>query len=245
MHSQNQLEKTVATSRKIDAGFFDSAWVDNLVGQGGQHYVMLFLYLVITCRNNVGIFECNPRLWNFKLNPPTPFKADDVFKVFGNRIRRIQGHPDKGIVVGFCDFQRNYSKQSAQWQWVEKDLEAVSLTYEDLKRYDDEANEVQPELNLDLPPKPVKHREAKVVDARNQIPPTLEMVSAYCSTRNNGIDPQGFIDFYSSKGWKVGDQPMKDWQAAVRTWEQRRKADNPGRSETLVKNITGTVRRKF
>lgn len=51
--------------------------------------------------------------------------------------------------------------------------------------------------------------------------PSLEEVRAYCKERNNNVDPQAFIDFYSSKGWKVGNQPMKDWQAAVRTWERR------------------------
>ena len=51
--------------------------------------------------------------------------------------------------------------------------------------------------------------------------PTLNEVAAYCSERGNGVDPQQFIDFYTSKGWKVGDQPMKDWKAAVRTWERR------------------------
>ena len=39
--------------------------------------------------------------------------------------------------------------------------------------------------------------------------------------RQNSVDPESFIDFYESKGWKVGNQPMKDWKAAVRTWERR------------------------
>lgn len=52
-------------------------------------------------------------------------------------------------------------------------------------------------------------------------PPSLDEVKAYCRERGNGIDPQTFIDFYASKGWKVGNQPMKDWKACVRTWEQR------------------------
>lgn len=52
-------------------------------------------------------------------------------------------------------------------------------------------------------------------------PPTQEEVSAYCRERGNAVDPQRFVDFYAAKGWKVGNQPMKDWQAAVRTWEQR------------------------
>ena len=56
-------------------------------------------------------------------------------------------------------------------------------------------------------------------------PPTVEEVSAYCMERGNKVDPRHFVDFYTSKGWRVGNQPMKDWRAAVRTWEQR---DGPG-----------------
>ena len=51
-------------------------------------------------------------------------------------------------------------------------------------------------------------------------PPDFEEVSAYCLERGNSVDPQTFIDFYSSKGWMVGKNPMKDWKAAVRTWEK-------------------------
>lgn len=50
--------------------------------------------------------------------------------------------------------------------------------------------------------------------------PSVDEVRAYCSERNNGVDPEAFCDFYESKGWKVGNTPMKDWQAAVRTWEK-------------------------
>ena len=56
---------------------------------------------------------------------------------------------------------------------------------------------------------------------RRFAPPTLEEVEDYCLLRNNRISPQQFVDFYTAKGWKVGNTPMKDWKAAVRTWEQR------------------------
>ena len=51
-------------------------------------------------------------------------------------------------------------------------------------------------------------------------PPTLEEVSAYCLERGNALDPQRFIDFYSSKNWMVGKNKMADWKAAVRGWER-------------------------
>lgn len=55
--------------------------------------------------------------------------------------------------------------------------------------------------------------------------PTVEQVASYCQERNNGINAQQFVDFYASKGWKVGNTPMKDWQAAVRNWERRDKQE--------------------
>lgn len=57
--------------------------------------------------------------------------------------------------------------------------------------------------------------------------PTLEEIIAYCEERGNNVDPQAFYDFYESKGWKVGNQPMKDWWAAVRTWERRQAPGKP------------------
>lgn len=56
-------------------------------------------------------------------------------------------------------------------------------------------------------------------------PPSLEEISQYCETRRNNVDPHRFHDFYSAKGWMVGRNKMKDWKAAVRTWEKRDKPE--------------------
>lgn len=58
--------------------------------------------------------------------------------------------------------------------------------------------------------------------------PTVEEVAAYCKERGNNIDPEHFHDYYTSNGWKVGKAPMKDWQAAVRTWERNDKKKSNG-----------------
>lgn len=52
-------------------------------------------------------------------------------------------------------------------------------------------------------------------------PPTVDDIRSYCMERGNDVDPERFYDFYASKGWRVGQNPMKDWRAAVRTWERR------------------------
>lgn len=52
------------------------------------------------------------------------------------------------------------------------------------------------------------------------VTPTLEEITEYCNERNNLVDPNKFLNYYTSNGWKVGGKtPMKDWRAAVRTWE--------------------------
>ena len=70
-----------------------------------------------------------------------------------------------------------------------------------------------------------KQEKEKVASAPRFVKPTVAEVAAYCRERANGINPESFVDFYEAKGWKVGSQPMKDWKACVRTWEQRRKTD--------------------
>lgn len=57
--------------------------------------------------------------------------------------------------------------------------------------------------------------------------PTVDEVKAYCQERGNNVDPNAFVDFYSAKGWRVGNQPMKDWKACIRTWERRDQKEPP------------------
>lgn len=92
-----------------------------------------------------------------------------------------------------------------------------------------EANESEPkrnEANESLKEKKGKEIEKKgketenIVPLKRFIPPTLEEVALYCVERHNHVDAGKFVDYYSSNGWRVGKNPMKDWKAAVRTWER-------------------------
>lgn len=67
----------------------------------------------------------------------------------------------------------------------------------------------------------VKERKEEYIDTQSSRfnPPTLEEVTIYCSERKNSVDPERFMDYYESKGWIVGKSKMKNWKAAVRTWE--------------------------
>ena len=86
-------------------------------------------------------------------------------------------------------------------------------------------------------PNPKEGAKAPNAHARFS-PPSVSDVEAYCRERRNDVDPQRFVDFYASKGWKVGSQPMKDWKAAVRTWEQRGK-DERSASKPKQRSLNG------
>ena len=68
------------------------------------------------------------------------------------------------------------------------------------------------------------------------VPPTVEEVKQYCEENNYKLDAQRFVDFYESKGWMIGKNKMKSWQAAVRTWvrkaQEGSKQDEEDRGES-------------
>ena len=81
-----------------------------------------------------------------------------------------------------------------------------------------------------------KTEDKSVIRAKRFTPPTLAEVQSYVAERHSPVDPQGFIDYYASKGWMVGKTPMKDWKAACRNaenWErwQQKGAKGPCKCE--------------
>lgn len=63
--------------------------------------------------------------------------------------------------------------------------------------------------------------------AKKFVKPTIDEVKAYCLERNNGVDAERWFDWYEANGWRSGKNPMKDWRAAVRTWERGSENSKP------------------
>ena len=72
-------------------------------------------------------------------------------------------------------------------------------------------------------------------------PPTTDEVRAYCEQRKNNIDSEQFVDFYASKGWCVGNQPMRDWKASIRSWEKNPRSPPAGGSPAKPEGRRSTV----
>ena len=68
------------------------------------------------------------------------------------------------------------------------------------------------------------NRDDENKSTKKFISPSIEEVKKYCIERNNNIDAEHFVNYYDSIGWMVGKNKMKDWKAAVRTWERNDKS---------------------
>ena len=89
------------------------------------------------------------------------------------------------------------------------------------KRFPDETQmkpRRNPDVTLSINHKPLTIKE----NSGNKVPPTLEDVKEYCLERQNGVDPERWFNFYQAKNWMIGKNKMKDWRAAVRTWEEKK-----------------------
>ena len=129
----------------------------------------------------------------------------------------------KGYMAGLMDYKRNVSNVSnvhSQDKVSNVDFQTPITSTTPIGNSISNSNkEIDNDKEEDLITKLEKEELAKTKTKRFT-PPTLEEVKAYCLERRNGIDPQRFISSYQSKGWMVGKSPMKDWKAAVRTWER-------------------------
>lgn len=97
--------------------------------------------------------------------------------------------------------------------WTDEKIEKIRKDLAFMPSHDTNVSLLltQYDYDKDLPPKPKTTRFVK---------PTLEEVKTYCRERMNMVDAEKFMNYYESNGWKVGKNPMKDWKAAIRTWEK-------------------------
>lgn len=88
----------------------------------------------------------------------------------------------------------------------------------------------------DAEPKPYHTKPNHTKPKKRFVPPSVDEVRAYCAEKGYTFDPEAFVAFYESKGWKVGRNPMKSWQAACTTW-QKRQGDRKEASHDEYSNL--------
>ncbi len=89
----------------------------------------------------------------------------------------------------------------------------ISVSEEDKEKEKDKYND------KDKDKERVSMSAAGAASRPRTAPPSLEEIESYCRERGNQVNPQRFHDFYTANGWRIGKVPMKDWKAAIRSWE--------------------------
>lgn len=142
----------------------------------------------------------------------------------GRRLKRLDTHRDWGwIIVNYdhfraiaSDMQRREKTAARVRKYREKvrgnDPVTLGNARQRKKRHAEADAEGEGKGDTEAPPKEKTTKRFVV--------PTLADVRSYCHERKNTIDPQQFVDYYTANGWRVGRNGMKDWKAAVRTWER-------------------------
>ena len=124
---------------------------------------------------------------------------------------------------------------------IDEDCERYQKACESRERYNEmrrrryQEEKGAPSDNAENEPEPEpKAKAAEPSKPRKKFQkPTVEEVAEYCHERGNAIDAQTFCDYYETNGWTIGKggKKMQDWKAAVRTWENRRRAEEAARPQ--------------
>ena len=136
-----------------------------------------------------------------------------LFPAFKKQIDRARETSGKRASAGSIGGKQKQTEANAsKCKQTEANASKNAKEYNNNNNNDKEyKNEVKGD---EVPPTPQKA-------PRRFTPPSVEEVAVYCRERGNSVSPQRFVDFYAAKGWRVGSAAMKDWRAAVRTWEDR------------------------
>lgn len=201
----------------------ESICVSEQIDQLSPIEEVTFYRLLVNC-DDYGCFDARERVVLSRLFPLKDFKPADVRKLL-----------NKLAAVGLIElYQANGRPLLKVCKWSEHQRVRISKHKYPLPEVADSCeNSRQVAANCGEPPlesNPIQSEyesESKRENRKRFTPPTVEEVKEYCRERGNNVNAQRFVDFYTSKGWKVGKESMKDWKACVRTWENRDKT--PGK----------------
>lgn len=214
---------------RLKDNFFDSDELKILESmKDGYLYSNILLKLYLRSLKNDGKLVVNERI---------PYSADMLASVTGHQVGTIKQalsvFKDLGLIdvldngaIYMLDIQNFIGKGSSEAdrkreyrQRIETDRTNVQTNLRQIS--DKSTPEIEIELEKEIKIEKEIDSSASTTTKRKRFEkPTLSEIKEYCIERNNNVDAQHFYDYYESNGWKVGKNSMKNWQAAVRTWEK-------------------------
>lgn len=245
---------------RLKDNFFDSDELKILESmKDGYLYSNILLKLYLRSLKNDGKLVVNDRI---------PYNAEMLASVTGHQVGTIKQalsmFKELGLIeilengaIYMLDIQnfigkgsteadrrRVYDRKIAQ----EKELLKVESVRNLQEISEKSTPEIEIELEKDIEIEKEIHSSASTTTKRKRFEkPSISDIKQYCIERNNNVNAEQFFDYYESNGWKVGKNSMKDWKAAVRTWERSeyRKPNSKKNSKEDAINIVNNLMNKL
>jgi len=232
---------------KLDTGIFEDEKIKIILSMP-EGRTMIVVWLKILCLagriNNSGVLMVNKTI---------PYTVEMLSAVFGEDEKIMRMAIDTFERLGMIEscngtiFLPNWEKHQSEdaLEKIRNDTRARVAKHRQAQRLlaaeGDECNvtvtlqkrESNSEVTQQTKSKTKNKNKTIESGANARARPILDDVVAYCKERGNQVDAQRWFDYYSANGWRVGKNPMKDWKAAVRTWEKNGYS-TPGRPSKEV-----------
>lgn len=231
----------MARIRTIKPEFFVSAQIADV----SPTCRLLFVGMWLFC-DDAGIHPASPRQLKMEVFPGDDISASDVRQMIDDLIR-------VGLIV---EYDVTDGTQVAKyWQvtgWHHQKIDRPRCVHPkpdstNIRRTFDESSStsraprvraVPESTGMETTGDETNGTETKARAAARFVPPSVEEVREYAEEAGLSIDAQAFVDFYSSKGWKVGKSAMKDWRASARNADRGGWcAKNGTKSDPLAKYL--------
>ena len=215
---------------RLKDNFFDSDELKILESmKDGYLYSNILLKLYLRSLKNDGKLVVNDRI---------PYNAEMLASVTGHQIGTVKQalsiFKDLGLIdvlengaIYMLDIQNFIGRGSSEAdrkreyrQRIESDRTNVMTNVRQISDKTPPEIEIEIELEKDIEIEKDSSAKSTTTKRKRFEKPTLSQIEQYCIERNNTVNAEQFFDYYESNGWKVGKNSMKDWKAAVRTWER-------------------------
>ena len=240
---------------RLKDNFFDSDELKILESmKDGYLYSNILLKLYLRSLKNDGKLVVNDRI---------PYNAEMLASVTGHQVGTVKQalsiFKDLGLIdvlengaIYMLDIQNFIGKGSSEAdrkreyrQRIETDRTNVQTNLRQISEKSPPEIEIEKEIKIE---KEIDSSAKSTTTKRKRFEkPTLSEIKQYCIERNNNVNAAHFYDYYESNGWKVGKNSMKDWKAAVRTWERSeyRKPNSKKNSKEDAINVVNNLMNKL
>lgn len=241
---------------RLKDNFFDSDELKILESmKDGYLYSNILLKLYLRSLKNDGKLVVNDRI---------PYNAEMLASVTGHQIGTVKQalsiFKDLGLIdvlengaIYMLDIQNFIGRGSSEAdrkreyrQRIETDRTNVQTKVREISEKSPPEIEIELEKEIKIE-KEIDSSASTTTKRKRFEKPSISDIKQYCIERNNNIDASQFFDYYESNGWKVGKNSMKDWKAAVRTWERSeyRKSNSKKNSKEDAINVVNNLMNKL